>query len=232
VTGVHSLYLEALRVYRGRYREDMAGRVIGTIRDLYTSPRNEFVRLRAGSVAFGDGAVTLPSSPDPRLSTLVALLVKRGGALLNDGVTHLDPVLRRVYGLPLPLLISAGEMERLPEVAGAQPRSKRRQDLDLRPLDVASLGGRLSEPRQLRWLVFPTFAPGERSALEPHGGAEAVFGLTQTTLNLPIWRERSLTLFQQLLDETAVSRLVVGEPDEAADLVAEAAPRMTAGVRS
>jgi hypothetical protein len=207
----------------------MAGRVIGTIRDLYTSPRNEFVRLRAGSVVFGEGAVSLPSAPDPRLATLVAMLVKRGGGLLNDGVTHLDPVLHRVYGLPLPLLLSAGEVDRLPEIPGDRPRSKRRQDLDLRPLDAAALGGSLAEPRQLRWLIFPVFAPGEPSRLEPHGGAEAVFGLTQAILNLPVWRERSLTLFRQLLEDAAVSRLIVGDPEEAADVVAEAAPEMTAG---
>jgi hypothetical protein len=208
----------------------MAGRVLGTIRDLYTSPRNEFVRLRAGSVAFGDGAVSLPSPPDPRLATLVAMMVKRGGTLLNDGITHLDPVLHRAYGLPLPLLISASEMERVPELPGDPPRSKRRQEMDLRPLAPESLGGSMSDPRPLRWLIFPTFAPGENSRLEAHGGAEALFGLTQACLNLHVWRDRSLALFRELLDDVAVSRLVVGDPGEAADLVAEAAPKMTAGV--
>jgi hypothetical protein len=145
---------------------------------------------------------------------------------------HLDPVLRRVYGLPLPLLISAGEMEMFPELLGEQPRSKRRRDLDLRPLAPEALGGRLAEQRQLRWLVFPAFAPGERSRLEPHGGAEALFGLTRACLNLPIWRDRALELFRQLLDDVAVSRLVVGNPEEAADLVAETAPKMTAGVNA
>lgn len=230
VTGINSLYLEALRVYRGRYRDSMAGRVIGTIRDLYTYPRNEFVRMRAGSVTFGEGAVSLPSPPDTRLATLMAMLVKRGGDLLNDGVAHLDPVIHRVHGLPLPLLISAGEMERVPELPGDPPRSRQRLERDLRPLVPEALGGSFAEPRPLRWLVFPVFAPGERSRLEPHGGAEALFGLTQACLNLHIWRDRALELFRQLLDEVAVSRLVVGDPEEAAAVVAEAAPKMTESV--
>jgi hypothetical protein len=227
VTGINYLYLESLRVFRGRHRESMAGRLLSTIRDMYTAPRNEFVRLQAGSVVFGDGAVTFPSSPDRRVSTFVSFLVKRGGKLLNDAVAHLDPVLHRVHGMPIPLLISARDMDMVPELPGDKPRSGKRQELDLRPLAPEALGGALSEPRPLRWLIFPAFVPGEDSRLEAFGGAEALFGLTQACLNLNVWRDRSLGLFRHLLNEVAVSRLVVGDPDEAAALVAEAAPSMT-----
>jgi hypothetical protein len=78
--------------------------------------------------------------------------------------------------------------------------------------------------------VFPEFRPGEETRLEPAGGAEILFRFAETRLNLHVWGDRTLVLMRDLLEESSVSRLVVGSLPDAARLVVETAPSMVGGV--
>lgn len=231
--GVHSLYLQTLRIFRGREQEAMAGSLISSMRELATSVQNEFVRIRAGSVELNGGALVMPSPPEGHLPALVALLVRGGAPYLGDEMLRLDPVLRRVHGLPLPLLLDARDLPLFGDIRRTWPTSgdgsQRRGTAPLRhPVSVRELGASSSEPVPVRWIVFPRFDPGSAARFEPIGRSEALFCFARAGLNLHVWRARALTLMHELLESVPVSRLVVGSLPHAADLLLNAGPRAIA----
>lgn len=220
-----NLYLGSLRIFCGPRWENLAGRLVSSVRDMLTAHADEFMRLRAGAVTMNDEALLLPSVPNPHLPTLAALLTRAGAGYLGDEIVFLDPVLKRVHGSVLPLLIDVADLALFPEVndrPGRRRRSSAADDTDARtprrPVPVAALGHRGS-PALLGWIVFPVFREGEATRLEPVGPAESVFLLMQATLNANIWGERGLLLARELAETVPISRLIVGAPDEAVRLL-------------
>jgi hypothetical protein len=224
--GLHSLYAQAMRTYHGPHLEEMAGSLVETIRWLSLDPLDEYIRIRGGAVAL-DGSGVLLASPEsqPELSALVATLLTKGASYLGDWVAPVDPVFRRIHPVPFPLLLASSDASRL---SGAAPRAPRRSGRETSkiPVPLDGLGSRRADPVPVRWVVFPSFEPGGETRLESAGGAEAVFGLTQACANLDVWEERGLALFRELVETAAVSRLVVGSPEVAADLLMEVAPSL------
>ncbi len=222
------LFVGALKIYDGFSYDEMAGRLISGVRDIATRASNEFVRFRAGGVVHAGRATLLPSVPSASLPALVALLVRSGGAYLGDEIVNVDPVLRRVHGGTLPLLLDPGDLDRFPElVAGSPPPRRRRRTLaegakgPRYPVRLEQLGGFRSEPVAPDRVVFPTFEPGVRTELRSIGAAEALFRFTQACLNLHIWGDRALILMREMLAATTVGELVVGTVSEAADVLLE-----------
>jgi hypothetical protein len=225
VRGIANLFLGGLRIFRGGSWEEMAGRLIGSLRDQVTADSNEFIRVRAGGAVLDGRAVMLPSTPEPHLPALVASLVRAGAPYLGDEIVNVDPVLGRLHGISLPLLIDAGDIAHFPELRSGRVRSRRREAVDLGakgprwPLPLDELGGTEASPTPLGWIVFPSFRPGAPTRFEPMGKSEALFAFTEALLNLHIWTERALTLVQRLLDGAWAGRLVVGSLEEAAHLI-------------
>jgi hypothetical protein len=239
VRGRRKLYLGILRIYDGRLDDEMAARLIGLVRRRATMLTNEFVRVRAGAVTVNGGAVLLPSMPEPHLPTMVGMMVRSGAGYLGDEEVNVDPVLRRIHSLSLPLRIDSEHLGRFPELRGRDPRRGRpprpmpeelRAHTPRRVVAPDELGGREDDPAPIGWIVFPSFQPGAETRLEPFGGAEALFRFTQALLNLDIWEDRALVLMRDILESSAVSTLVVGSEEEAADLLMRTAPSLVEGV--
>jgi hypothetical protein len=237
--GVNNLYFGILRIYRGPYLEEMAGRVLSAARDVLTNGQDQFVRLRGGAVELNGGALFLAApTPAPHIAALTAMLAHRGARFLGEGVVELDPVLRRIHPMPLPPLLYEGDLEQFPDLP-AQPVRRRKRDDPLqealrppRPASLEALGARSAEgPAPVRWIVIPAFEQGGHTRLEPAGGAETLFRFSETVLNLHVWRERSLVLLRELLESAAVSRLVVGSLPEAADELLRTAPSLMEEVK-
>jgi hypothetical protein len=154
-------------------------------------------------------------------------------------MVNLDPVLKRIHGLSLPLRIDAEDLTHFPELDRAPSRAPRWK-LETGPgyegmtirrtVAVDELGGAEGSPVPVGWIVFPEFSPGAETGLEPFGGAPALFGFTQAVLNLHVWEERALLLMREILESVAVSRLVVGSMPEAAEIVARTGPGLLKGV--
>jgi hypothetical protein len=236
--GINNLYFGMLRIYRGPYLEEMTGRVLSVARDVITTGQDQFVMLRGGAVVLHDAALILPSRPEPRVGSLTALLVQRGGRFLGDGVLELDPVLRRIHPSPLPPLVYEMDLELFPEVPPQPVRRRKREDPvreALRPPRPVSLGALRGERAEgtapAKWIVFPEFEPGGETRLEPAGGSELLFRFTEAVLNLHVWRDRTLVLLRELLESAAVSRLVVGSLPEAADFLVRTAPGLMEEVK-
>ena len=223
-----NLYLGRLRIYCGRRWEDMAGRLVSGVRDMMTTPANEFFRLRAAGAVVDERALILPSAPNPHLPALAALLARAGAGYLGDEVVYLDPILRRIHGITLPILVDVADLRYFPDLVGGRfPRPRDTVSgsdepdarAPRRAINVKDLGGHHGSPAPLGWIVFPSFQPGETTRLEPVGSSEALFGLMQAMLNVHVWADRALILFRELVETVPVVRLVVGSLPDAADLL-------------
>jgi hypothetical protein len=223
VRGLHSVYAQGMRIYHGPDPEATVGALLHMMRSLTLDYLDEFVRVRGGSVVLEEGGLLLPGDR-PELAALVALMLARGARYLGDEVSLVDPVLRRVHPSPFPVLVHADVAARIRGLGSTSPLHRSRRATPGRyAVPPEALGSRRAEPAQVVWVVFPSFEPGGQTRLEPAGGAAAVFGLSQACANLDVWEERGLMLFRGLAEDAAVSRLVVGSLEEAADLLIEAA---------
>jgi hypothetical protein len=223
-----NLFVGGLRIYCGPRWEDMAGRLIGGVRDMLTTHANEFVRVRAVGAVVDGKAVILPSAPDPHLPTLAALLARSGAGYLGDEMVKLDPILLQVHGIPLPILVDVADLGHLPETGGRARRSARiagdeTEDPDARTprraVPLAVLGADASPPADLARIVFPSFRPGEETRFEGIAASEAVFRILEAVLNAHIWGERAMLFARDLVETVPVERLVIGSVAEAADLL-------------
>jgi hypothetical protein len=237
IPGKRSLYLSYGRIHVGRSDDEMAGTLIALIRDWTTQLANEFIRLRAGAVTVADGAILLPSLPEPHLAGLVASFVKHGAGYIGDELLNLDPVLRTVSGLGLPIGLDGSDLQHFPELGRVRPGGRRRPPPEQsrgatprHPVSPEELGSSQAEPAPAAWIVFPDFEDGASTVLEPFGGAAAVMRFSQAVLNLDAWEDRALLLVRDLLESAAVSRLVVGSFDDAASLLMRTAPGLMKGV--
>jgi hypothetical protein len=228
VRPLHSLYAQGMRIYHGSDIEAMGGSLLHMMRALCLDYLDEFVRLRGGAVAVSGGGILLPVvESGPPVPTLVASLVARGAAYLTDEAARIDPILRRVHPSPFPILLDPSDAARFPEVASSAGTTRgKRAPPGRYPVAPGRLGATDSDPVPVRWVVFPSFEPGRQTRLEPAGEAEAVFALSGACANLDVWEGRTLLLFRTMVEEAAVSRLVVGSPAAAADLILASAPSM------
>lgn len=238
VRGKSRLYIGGLKIYEGTEPDEMAGRIISGVRDLATQHSNEFLRIRAGSVELGGRALLLPSTPERHLPGLVGAMVRGGAPYLGDELVRIDPVLSRVHGSPLPLLIDSTDIALFPEL-GRAPVAIRRALLEdgerlgarnpRRPVRVDELSGRAADPTAPGWVVFPTFKLGGPTGLQELARAEALFKLTQAMLNLHIWTDRAFVVLQDLLATVPTAHLLVGSIPDAADLLVAAAADLGGG---
>lgn len=233
IRGRVRLYMNTLLVYSGTMDDEAAGRFISLLRDIDTSNSNEFVRIRATGVTVADGdAIIFPSDGHPQLPTLAATLVRAGADYLGDEVVSLDPVLDRIHPQGMPLLLDAGDLDRFPELG--RPASKRRPTAGAntvrRPVLPGELGGQVGRPTTLGRVLFPDFRPGEATTIEPAASSESLFALSRATLNLHVWGDRSLLLYQRLLQRVEVARLVIGDLDAAKRIVMDGYPGNGKGV--
>lgn len=231
--GISRLYLNSLLIFRERSREEMAGRVVGSVRDMVTNASNAFVRVRAVGIEFQGAALLMPSPPEPGLPALAAALVARGGRLLGDEVVAIDPVLRQVHPLPFPLMLDTRDLALFPELGRAParrrtkwPEGDARALVPRRLVKVEELGERAGGPVPIGWIVFPYFGATEGANLEPAGGAAALYRFIESGLNLHIWGDRAFTLFQEALEASPVSNLYLSDPFAAVDLLVETVPSM------
>lgn len=221
---VGSLYLNTLRLFRARGFDEMVGRFVSSLRDIATFGQDQFVRVRGGAVAFDDAVLVLPSEPQPHLPGLVTHLIRRGARYLGDEVVQIEPVLRRVHPLSIPLLLAIEDLPDFPEIEREPATSHRSEDREgLRQIRYAVLpqevGGSWGEPASPTRVVFPRFEPGGETRFEPIGSAEALFAFAQAGLNFHVWGDRALIVGRELLSSVPVSALRIGSMSQAADLL-------------
>lgn len=224
--GINALYLNYVRIFRGRGLEEMAGALVTSMREAVMATQNQFVRVRAAAVRFNGGAVLLPSPPQPHLSGLAAALATKGGAYLGDEMVKIDPIEHMAHGINLPLVVDTSDLGLFPTLQRAPAkRGSRERHRDAitprQPVTLDDLGARFAEdPSPIQWVIFPTFEPGAETTIESIAASTALFRFTVAGLNLHIWGDRALILMRQLLEEANIAEMTVGSIPEAADLIA------------
>jgi hypothetical protein len=223
--GVNALYLNYVRIFRGRGLEEMAGALITSMREAVMATQNQFIRVRAAAVRFNGGAVLLPSPPQPHLSGLAAALASKGGAYLGDEIVKIDPIEHLAHGVDLPLVVDSSDLPLFPALqrtpAKRSSRERHRDAITPRqPVTLDELGAQFGDPAPVQWVIFPTFEPGAETAIESIAASTALFRFTVAGLNLHIWGDRALILMRQLLEEANIAEMTVGSIPDAADLVA------------
>lgn len=230
IRGKKRLYKHTLTIYHGRSGDEMAGRLISSVRDMVTAFSDQHLRVRAAGIMAGGRGVLLPSVPNPHLPALAAALVRRGGDYVGDEIVYVDPVLRHMRTIstvaPLPLLLDTTDLAYFPwldRTPGREGRTrtshKPSSATDRVPLALAELGGRPGRAGPVTHLIFPVFDLGGPTMLQRLTRSEAVFGLAAALLNPEIWTDRALLVLRDLAVHAQTHRLVVGSYDEAADLV-------------
>jgi len=225
IRGKGRLYMGTLKIFQGPAWEQMAGRLIGAIRDLTTTHLNEFIRVRAGGVGVTGGALIMPSPPEPRLAALVAKLVGLGADYIGDEMVRIDPVFHHVHPSPLPLLVDVRDLELFPELSRVHGGRVRRDieklgaDSPRRPVSITELGGKTSPPVPIRAIVFPSFDPDSVTQLQPIGRAEAAYRFLRALLNGYVWRDRALLFARDLFQATPCMQLNVRSIPEAAEVL-------------
>jgi hypothetical protein len=236
VRGKNRLYKHALTIYHGRSQDEMAARLISSVRDMITGFSDQFVRFRAAAAELAGQIVMFPSRPNPHLPALVAALARSGAGYVGDELVHLDPVLRHLHpvttGQPLPVLLDTTDLEHFPELSkqpGRKGRTRASHEpsavTDRVPVLLEELHARSSEGGPLGCLVFPTFDLGGPTEIRPVARAEALFGLSAALLNPEIWSDRAMIVMRDLVMGAQLYRLTVGSYEAAAEVVADVASR-------
>lgn len=143
--------------------------------------------FHAAVVARGDRALVMPGRPGSGKSTLCAGLVTRGWRLLSDEMVIVDLATGELHGLGRPVSL---KNESIPAIRAFAPDAfvgapchdtLKGTVAHLRP--PADSVRRMTQPARPARIVFPRFAPGADTVLEPVAQEEAFFRLVENAFN-------------------------------------------------
>lgn len=176
--------------------------------------------IHAAVVGTGGRAMLLPGRSGAGKTTLAAGLVGAGMGYLSDEVAAVDPTTLTVEPFPKPLTVKDGAwgvMAPLAAPAGDVPQRYRDGSWHVDPRDIraGSIAGRC--PPAL--IVFPRYQPGGSTELSPVGRAEALAQLATHTFNVPYSGQRGLSVLAAVVRQCRTFSLVVGDLDQACDVL-------------
>jgi hypothetical protein len=182
-----------------------------------------YILLHAAAATVEGTTVLLPGAAEAGKTTLVAGLMRNGASYVTDEAVAIDPVTREVLPYPKPLSIDRGSWEILPELAPSDVFADYCDEQWRVPPDAFQEGA-VADPLRPGIVVFPSYALGAATSVEPLTGAEALLELLRNTFRFQEHPRRDLSVLAQLLGDVACFRLRSGSlPDACAvvtDLVA------------
>ena len=172
--------------------------------------------LHAGAVVGPNGcALLLPGPSGSGKSTTTFGLVRSGFDYLSDEFAVIDPVDSTVSSYPRPMALKAGARLLWPEVddlaghASADPRWTVH-------LPASRLGARTPEgPVVVGNVVFPRYAEGATTALEPMSPGETCMELVRSTFDHDGREGAALCAMAAISRRARGYRMVVGDLDDA-----------------
>jgi hypothetical protein len=171
--------------------------------------------VHAGSVTTPDGrGVILPAPTGSGKTTLVLGLVRAGFKYMSDEAAVIDPVTRRVFPYARAVGVKKGSFHLFPDLSdGPVPI----EDVRYVRLDDAV---RAAGPHETAFVVAPLYKPGAAAALTPMTAAETVVVLARNSLNISVWKGRTLLILADALRAARGFRLVYGSLGEAVEMIA------------
>jgi len=216
------------RRYEARKDGETVGRVssIGLLVDLLVrettnevvSEATRYIAIHAAAAARDGRAVVMPAPPGQGKTTMVAALVHHGWDFLTDEAVLISTADGLVHPFPRPLSISPGSMRLLPglrERIPAPTTSYRHYDHHVAPDDLRP--GCVSGPVPIGGVVFPRYAPGAATALEPIPRAGALLDLLKGTFNLDALGGKGVETLARIVGGVPCYRLRIGGLASAVD---------------
>jgi hypothetical protein len=185
------------------------------------SSGGEFVLVHAGAVEWDGHAVLFPAPMESGKTTLVAGMVRAGARYLSDEAAAIAPETLLVHPFPKALTIGAGSWGVLADLAPeVDPKLAQRYLRDDWHIDARAIRPDSLAPATLpSFVIAPTYVRDAATSLLPMTRAEAVMHLGQNSFNLPEHGRRGLEVLAAVVRRSTCHRLVVGDLDEACDLL-------------
>jgi hypothetical protein len=184
------------------------------------------VTCHAGGVERDEVGFVFPAHMESGKTTLTAGLVRAGFGYLTDEAVAFDARTGLIEPFPKPLSIDAGSHSLFPELRPAAAPGD-----DVAPADQwqvppdAIRAGAVGRSCRARFVIFPAYEDGARTALEPMPRAAALLELATNTFSFRDEPRRCLERLGTVIEDAEVFRLTIGDLRAACDLVAELGDR-------
>ncbi len=180
----------------------------------------DYLLIHSGAATTPSGkAVLLPAARESGKTTLTAGLVRAGFGYLSDEAAAIDPVTRRVYPFAKPLTIKEGSFPMFPELRPCGNGYEAGYRWFVQPDEIHP--GAVAGPSPIRFVVAPRYRKGATTKLTQITRAQGLVELAENALNFHIYQARALTLLAEALRKASCYRMVVGDLDEAVNLIVE-----------
>jgi hypothetical protein len=205
------------------FRAPMAEHLVGTLVRAVNAEaveRCEPVALHAGGVEREGLGLVFPGRMEAGKTTLVAGLVRAGMGYLTDEAVAIDPETLLIRPYPKPLSLDPGSWGLFPELEPNAPLASDAYKRDQWHVPSAAIRpGALGRSCPVGLVVFPRYAPGETTALEPLRRAEALLELAKHTFHFKDHSRVALDLLADVIRPAACYRLTIGDLDGAVALL-------------
>lgn len=185
------------------------------------SSGDEFVLIHAGAVEWDGHAALFPAPMESGKTTLVAGMVRAGARYLSDEAAAIEPDTLLVHPFPKALTIGSGSWGVLADLAPeVDPKLAQRYLRGDWHIDARTIRPDSFAPATMPSIVIaPSYVRDAVTCLLPMTRAEAVMHLGQNSFNLPKHGRLGLEVLAAVVRRSTCHRLVVGDLDEACDLV-------------
>jgi hypothetical protein len=187
-----------------------------------------YVLLHAAAAVVEGTAIVLPGAPEAGKTTLVAGLVQAGAGYLTDEAAAIDPSTLDLIPYPKPLSLDRGSWELLPDLAPSGDLALHcREQWRIPPTAIRPEAVASSTRSEL--IVFPHYAPGSDTVLEPLTRSQALLDLLHSNFGFQEDPRRNLAVLAHLLADTPAFRLRTGGLPEACGAVTTLAAQHSTG---
>jgi hypothetical protein len=175
--------------------------------------------LHAGGVEVEGVGVVFPGRMEAGKSTLAAGLVRAGLAYLTDEAVAIDRETLVIQPYPKPLSLDPGSWSLFPELephADLSSDDYKREQWQVAPRRIRP--GALGGPCSIGLVMFPRYAAGAETTLEPLRRAEALMALSENTFRFTDHGRADLDLLADVVRGSESHVLTIGDLGRAVEL--------------
>lgn len=176
--------------------------------------------IHASAAAHGDAGLLFPAAMEAGKTTLVAGLVRAGLSYVTDEAVAIDLRSGLVEPFPRSLSVDEGSWHVLADLEPSVPPEVAdylRGQWQVPPDSIRP--GAVAGPCRPRFVITPQYRAGSTTRLEPLGRADAVRTMAENAFNFRSHGRAALHLLADVARQSSCHRLVVGDLDDACDLV-------------
>lgn len=211
----HTLFVDGERLASGRRATDLTTTLTWHINSSAVERSvHRHVLIHASAATLAGVTVILPAEEESGKSTTVAGLLRQGFDYITDEVVAMDPSTGAVTPFPKALSIDPGAWPLFPECRPRHHADSWRTQWHVPPSALGARTTRGTAPPP-RVVVFPRYAAGARTVVQPISKGEAVHELARMSFDFRRHAGRNLHLFGALMRQATVVRLTIGELDAA-----------------